>query len=265
MTGRGGDAACRPLGDERPAAVEARGLTHRYPGSARAALDNVDLQLNAGEVVGLLGPNGAGKTTVISILSTLFRPDGGTVRINGRELTGHPRAVRRMIGLVPQEIALYPSLTARENLRFFGRMQGLRGDRLDRRISDVLTAVGLETRAGQRVAAFSGGMQRRANLAVGMLHDPQLLYLDEPTVGIDAQSRRLIMARIRTMRDRGAAVLYSTHYMEEAQQLCTRVVILDRGRVISQGPVDRLLAQHPGCRDLGELFLTLTGKALRDT
>lgn len=265
MTGRRRERPTRSSSDVRPTAVEARGLTHRYPGSSRAALDNVDLQLNDGEVVGLLGPNGAGKTTIISILSTLFQPDAGAVLIKGRDLTAHRPAVRRMIGLVPQEIALYPSLTARENLRFFGRMQGLRGDRLDRRIADVLAAVGLTARADQRVAAFSGGMKRRANLAVGMLHDPPLLYLDEPTVGIDAQSRQLIMERIRMLRDQGTAVLYTTHYMEEAQQLCTRVVIMDQGRVLEQGAVDRLLARQPGCRDLGQLFLTLTGKALRDT
>ena len=146
----------------------------------------------------------------------------------------------------------------------FGKLQGLRGDRLVRRIDDTLAAVGLETRADQRVATFSGGMKRRANLAAGIIHEPQILFLDEPTVGIDAQSRQLMVARIKTLRDRGATVLYTTHYMEEAQQLCSRVAIMDQGRILAQGTIDQLLARRPGCGDLGELFLDLTGNALRD-
>jgi len=246
------------------AAIAVSGLTHRYPGSLRAALDGLDLDLYEGEIFGLLGPNGAGKTTTISILSTILEPDAGTARVKGFDLRRNKRALRRIIGLVPQEIALYPSLTARENLRFFGKLQGLRGDRLYRRIDDTLAAVGLETRADQRVSTFSGGMKRRANLAAGILHDPRILFLDEPTVGIDAQSRQLILERIKAIRDRGTTVLYTTHYMEEAQQLCSRVAIMDQGRILDQGTIDQLLAHRPGCGDLGELFLDLTGKALRD-
>jgi ABC-2 type transport system ATP-binding protein len=247
-----------------PTALVAERLTHRYPGSLQPALDGLDLHLYEGEIFGLLGPNGAGKTTAISILSTLLKPDGGTVVVKGLDSWRHKKAVRRIIGLVPQEIALYPTLSARENLRFFGRLQGLRGGRLRRQIEVALTAVGLERRAVQRIGTFSGGMKRRANLAAGLLHEPPILFLDEPTVGIDAQSRQLILERIETLRDRGTTVLYTTHYMEEAQRLCSRVAIMDQGRILAQGSVSRLLTQGPGDRDLGDLFLHLTGKQLRD-
>ncbi len=224
----------------------------------------MSLKLNPGEIFGLLGPNGAGKTTAISILSTILRPDAGNVTVHGIDLRRSKRSARQIIGLVPQEIALYPTLTTRENLRFFGRLQALKGDRLRRRIHETLTAVGLTTRADQPVGTFSGGMKRRANLAVGMLHDPRILFLDEPTVGIDAQSRQLIMEQIETLRDGGTTVLYTTHYMEEAQRLCSRVAIMDQGRILTQGTVDQLLARGSGGNDLGELFLHMTGKALRD-
>ena len=242
----------------------ASGLVHHYPGNDQPAVDGLDLALDEGEIFGLLGPNGAGKTTTISILSTILRPEAGTVRVKGLDLRRNTRAVRRMIGLVPQEIALYPMLTTRENLRFFGKLQGLSGDRLRGCIDETLAAVGLATRADQPVGTFSGGMKRRANLAAGILHDPRILFLDEPTVGIDAQSRQLIMEQIEILRDGGTTVLYTTHYMEEAQRLCSRVAIMDQGQILIQGSVDQLLAHGDGGNDLGELFLHLTGKALRD-
>ena len=250
--------------DSPPHALVATGLVHHYPGTDQPAVDGLDLTLNEGEIFGLLGPNGAGKTTTISILSSILRPQAGTVTVNGLDLDRQKRAVRRIIGLVPQEIALYPMLTTRENLRFFGKLQGLHGERLRRGIDETLAAVGLATRADQPVGTFSGGMKRRANLAVGMLHDPRILFLDEPTVGIDAQSRQLIMEQIEILRDRGTTVLYTTHYMEEAQRLCSRVAIMDQGRILIQGTVAMLLAQGSGGSDLGQLFLHLTGKALRD-
>ncbi|MDL2270136.1 ABC transporter ATP-binding protein [Desulfosarcina sp. OttesenSCG-928-A07] len=245
-------------------ALSACKLTCRYPKMTAPVLDGLDLSLEKGEIFGLLGPNGAGKTTTLSILSTIRKPDAGTLTILGMNPRRNLRDIRRIIGLVPQDIALYPELTARENLRFFGKLQGLCGHLLSLRIETALAAVGLESRADEPVKTFSGGMKRRANLAAGILHEPEILFLDEPTVGIDAQSRQLIMDRIRALQARGTTVLYTTHYMEEARQICSRVAIMDQGRIRVQGTVDELLLDHPGCKDLGDLFLRLTGKTLRD-
>jgi ABC-2 type transport system ATP-binding protein len=239
-------------------------LSKRYRGAESPAVDGLSLRIRQGEIFGLLGPNGAGKTTSISILSTLLAPSGGRVLMGEIDCRQSPRQARRRIGLVPQEIALYPELTARENLSFFGKLQGLGGKDLRSGIRMALAAVGLETNAHRRVATFSGGMKRRANLAAGILHRPPLLLLDEPTVGIDAQSRQLIMEKLEDLKAAGTTMVYTTHYMEEAQRLCDRVAIMDKGRILAMGTPDALLADHPGSADLGELFLELTGKELRD-
>ena len=244
--------------------LEVTDLVKRYSGAARPALDGLTLTIRPGEILGLLGPNGAGKTTAVSIISTILRPSAGRVAVCGIDLKEKPRLARPLIGLVPQEIALYTELTARENLVFFGRLQGLRGARLKERLASALAAVGLEARAHQKIATFSGGMQRRINLAVGILHAPRLLLLDEPTVGIDPQSRHLILEKLQAIKQEGAAMLYTTHYMEEAQQLCDRVAIMDNGRILCQGPPHDLISARPDCRSLGELFLHLTGRELRD-
>jgi ABC-2 type transport system ATP-binding protein len=244
--------------------LEVTDLVKRYNGAGRPALDGLTLTIRPGEILGLLGPNGAGKTTAVSIVSTILRPSAGRVVVCGIDLKDKPRRARPFIGLVPQEIALYAELTARENLAFFGHLQGLRGARLKERLSSALAAVGLEARAHQKIATFSGGMQRRINLAVGILHAPRLLLLDEPTVGIDPQSRHLIQEKLQTIKQEGAAMLYTTHYMEEAQQLCDRVAIMDNGRILCQGPPHDLIAARPHCSSLGELFLHLTGRELRD-
>ncbi len=245
-------------------ALEARGLAYRYPGAAEPALRGLDLGAAGGEVLGLLGPNGAGKTTALSLLAGVLVPSSGTVRVWGDPVGPRERAYRRHLGLVPQEIALYGALTARENLRFFGRLHGLGGAELEARVAEGLEAVGLGDRADRRVETYSGGMKRRANLAAGLVHRPRLLVLDEPTVGVDAQSRQAIFALLRRLVGEGTTLVYSTHYMEEAQALCTRVVILDEGRAVADGAPAVLLATHPGCANLEELFLTLTGHRLRD-
>lgn len=244
--------------------LTARQLVKRYHGQASPALDCLDLTIRSGEIFGLLGPNGAGKTTAISIMSTLLKPTSGTVDICGVDILKHPAAIRRFLGLVPQDIALYPELTAAENLLFFGRLYGLTGRALKDRIEECLVFVGLEQKAGQKLFAFSGGMKRRVNLAVGILNRPRLLFLDEPTVGIDAQSRNMILERLRELHASGTTMIYTTHYMEEAERLCDRVTIVDEGKAIVCGPPASLIGASPGCTNLQDLFFKLTGKKLRD-
>jgi ABC-2 type transport system ATP-binding protein len=242
----------------------ADGLTMTYPGARTPALSDFNLSLDSGEIVGLLGPNGAGKTTAISLMTGLFAPVSGNVHICGIDLFKHSRQARQWIGLVPQHIALYPNLTAVENLSYLGRMYGLSRRVLKARIDTCLEMVGLSNNARTRIAAYSGGMKRRANLAAALLHEPRMLFLDEPTVGIDPQSRNMILDRLLELSRSGTSMLYTTHYMEEAEKICSRVAIIDEGRILSQGTPEELINGAPGCKDLGTVFLHLTGKALRD-
>ena len=216
-------------------------LAKRY--GKRVALAGISFTVGPGEIVGLLGPNGAGKSTTLSIAATLLPADRGTVTIAGRRLPGAAREVRRHLGFVPQQVALYPALTATENLRFFGRMQGLTARAAAEAAARALALVALEGRAGEPVVRFSAGMRRRLNLACGILHRPRVLLLDEPTVGIDPQSRERIFDVAETLRREGAAILYSTHYMEEAERLCGRVVLLDAGRVAAVGTPAELVGR----------------------
>jgi ABC-2 type transport system ATP-binding protein len=218
----------------------ARGLTKRF--GARLAVDDVGFEIEAGEIYGLLGPNGAGKTTTISMIAGILEREAGSVHVDGVDIDVGPLA-RARIGLVPQQITLYLDLTGRENLHFWGRMYGLRGRAL-RAASDAgLEAVGLTDRADDLLRTYSGGMQRRLNLASGILHEPRLLILDEPTVGVDPQSRSAIFELVEGLRDRGLAVLYTTHYMEEAERLCGRIGIIDAGRLITEGTRAELVAR----------------------
>jgi ABC-2 type transport system ATP-binding protein len=220
--------------------LECRGLVKRF--GERRAVDGVGFSIAAGECYGLLGPNGAGKTTTISMVCGLLRRDGGEVTVAGRPMDERAIAVKADIGYVPQEVALYPDLTARENLRFFGRLYGLRRQRLAERVEDVLDVVGLRDRGDDRVDAYSGGMRRRLNIAAGLLHAPKLLVLDEPTVGVDPQSRNAILENVRELRSHGMAILYTTHYMEEAERICDRVGVIDAGRIIAEGTRRELVA-----------------------
>ncbi len=213
--------------------VEVRGLSktfRRKDGTEIPAVKGVDLDINRGEIFSLLGPNGAGKTTTISMISGLIAPSHGDARIGGHSITKEPMQAKRLMGIVPQEIALYPTLTARRNLDFFGRMYGMSGKELSSRIDEVLELIDLADRQHDKVETFSGGMKRRVNIAVGLLHKPQLIYMDEPTVGIDPQSRRRILDTVMQLRDDyGMTVLYTTHLMEEAQELSDRVGIICSG------------------------------------
>ncbi|TKB10899.1 ATP-binding cassette domain-containing protein [Desulforhopalus sp. IMCC35007] len=245
-------------------AIAACSLMKRYKGSGHQALNDLSLQVTKGEFFGLLGANGAGKTTAVSLFSGFMSPDSGTVSIMGMGFRRDAKKIRQILGLVPQEIALYDQLTARENLLFFGRLYGFRGKKLQERIDQCLEFSRLTEQASRLVFSYSGGMKRRLNLATGLLHLPEILFLDEPTVGVDTQSRHLIHQQLVELNQKGTTILYTTHYMEEAQELCSRIGILDAGSIIKQGSPDELLKQSD-CRNLEDLFLQLTGKQLRDT
>jgi len=239
-------------------------LVKVYRGATAAAVNGLDFTVRPGEIFGLLGPNGAGKTTAISIICTLLRQTSGRVVLCSQDTALNPSGVRGLFGLAPQDIALYPSLTARENLRYFGRLYGLKRRRLSERIDECLALVGLTDSADTRIDAFSGGMKRRANLAAAILHTPRLLVLDEPTVGIDAQSRNLILENLKKLRDAGMTIIYTTHYMEEAEQICDRVAVMDKGSIVAIGTPGELIGRVEGCGNLEDVFLRLTGKQLRD-
>lgn len=244
-------------------AIEATALVKQYKNSSVPALDNFNLQVKKGEFFGLLGPNGAGKTTAISILSDRFAADSGRLSLLGTNYKNECNRLKEELGLVPQDVALYDDLSARENLAFFGRMYGFKAGELHQRVRRGLEFAGLVDEADRLVKTYSGGMKRRLNLAAGLLHDPQILFLDEPTVGVDTQSRHLIHRQLTELNHDGMTILYTTHYMEEAMELCTRIAIVDGGRIIKLGRPTELL-QKSDCSSLEELFLQLTGRHLRD-
>ena len=250
-----------------PALIEIDAVTKRYRGAEAAALDGVSLAVEAGTIFGLLGPNGAGKTTLISVLLGLVRKDAGSVRIAGHDMDRELRAVRRLCGLAPQELGFYPMLTVEENLRLYGGAGGLAGSALARQVDFACDTAQLSAQRGKRAAVLSGGLKRRLNLAISLLHAPQILVLDEPTVGVDPQSRAFILGVIRQLREtQGLTVVYTSHYMDEVQQLCDRVAILDQGRVLAQGTLRELLdgVVGKGGRNLEDVFLNLTHRQLRD-
>ena len=255
----------RPGAEDTPPVLRCEGLRKRF--DDRVAVDDVGFEIAKGECYGLLGPNGAGKTTTISILCGLLTADAGEVLVAGHRLADEPGAAKAALGYVPQEIALYPDLSAAENLRFFGRLYGLTGAHLTDRVAAVLDVVGLADRADERVDRYSGGMRRRANIAAGLLHEPELLVLDEPTVGVDPQSRNAILEAVDRFGREGLSVLYTTHYMEEAERLCDRVGIIDGGEIKAEG-TRRELTALVGEQD--RVVLTATGdleggaRALKD-
>lgn len=220
--------------------LAAKELVKKY--GDHLAVNGVSFTMQAGEIFGLLGPNGAGKSTIISMLTCLFPPTSGSIQIYGHDVVAAAGKVKQLIGIVPQDLALYPTLNARDNLRFFGQMFGLSGRDLNERVETVLTYVGMSERANDAIKSYSGGMKRRINLAVGLIHSPRILFLDEPTVGVDPQSRNHIFESVeRLNREQGMAILYTTHYMEEAERLCHRVAIVDRGGIIAVDTPQKLI------------------------
>jgi len=223
-----------------PPILEVENLVKKF--GDNEAVKGVSFQVEEGEVFGLLGPNGAGKTTTISMLTGLLTPTSGTARIAGYDIMKEPQKVKNINGLVPQDLALYPTLSARANLNFFGRIYGLRGRALKERVEDVLRIVALEERADEAIEKYSGGMKRRVNIAAGLVHQPRLLFLDEPTVGVDPQSRNHIFESVlRLNRERGMTIMYTSHYMEEVEILCNRVAIIDQGKVIALDSIKNLI------------------------
>ena len=274
--------------------LEAAGLRKSY--GTRAAVTDVSLRVRPGEVLGLLGPNGAGKSTTIGMISGLTLPDAGTVALEGAALAVDPDGFRRRIGLVPQDLALFEDLTALANLELFGALYGIPRPRLRERAAEVLAVVGLRDRGRDRPSTFSGGMKRRLNIACALVHDPDVLLLDEPTAGVDPQSRNAIFDNLESLKRQGKALVYTTHYMEEAERLADRIVIIDHGRVVASGTLAELTAMLPAAQtleldvdgavdtgalaalpgvkrvrhmrsgrgNLEDVFLALTGRGLRD-
>lgn len=241
-------------------AISIVGLEHQYSGNDRPAVAGLDLKVPAGSFFGLLGPNGAGKTTIISILCGSIRPDSGTVKLLGHEWRNASKEIRRKIGLVPQELALYQELNARENLLFFGRMQGMDSSSIAHRVDALIEQFGLGEHRKKPIGTFSGGMKRRVNLMVALLHNPQILVLDEPTVGVDVHSRALINAHLKQLNENGTTMIYTSHQLEETQKLCSRLAFVDHGRLIAEGDTEDLLKDIEG-KDLNSLFLELTEEA----
>lgn len=244
--------------------IQIENLTKTYKGSDEPAVNNLSLSISKNQIYGLLGPNGAGKTTTINILCGIQKFDQGKVLINGNPINKHPEEIKRIIGLVPQDIALYPTLTGMENLTHIGNMYGLKGPKLRNTIEENLILLGLEAAKDKLVKNYSGGMKRRLNLIASLLHDPEILILDEPTVGVDVQSRKVIISHLIKLHQEGTSIIYTSHYLEEAEELCTEISIIDYGKIITNGKPSELINMASGQSDLEDIFLLLTGNKLRD-
>lgn len=244
--------------------IEIHDLAKKYKGADTFSVNPITLTINEGEVFGLLGPNGAGKTTLISMLCGLLEPTSGSFEIDGKSYENGSDHLKKSIGVVPQEYALYPTLSAKENLKYFGSMYGLKGDDLKQKIADSIEILGLTKFAKKRIDTYSGGMKRRINLIAGVLHGPKVLFLDEPTVGVDVHSKNVIMEYLKEINQRGTTIIYTSHHMAEAEDFCTRIAIVDKGRIYAEGKPKDLIAQTEGAKNLEDVFLSLTGKALRD-
>lgn len=244
--------------------IEIESLTKRFKESDEAAVKSVSFSINKNDIFGLLGPNGAGKTTIISILCGLFPSTSGKVIIDGMILGNDISSIKQIIGVVPQDIALYPSLTARENLHFYGAMFGLKGSELKLKIEDWLQKLGLVDAANRQISTYSGGMKRRVNLIASILHQPKILFLDEPTVGVDVQSRNVIIEHLKELNKQGTTIIYTSHHLDEAEHFCTQVAIIDYGKIITQGTPAELISNTIGATNLEQVFLNLTNRKLRD-
>jgi ABC-2 type transport system ATP-binding protein len=239
-------------------------LSKKYKDAETYSLNDFSLSINEGQIFGLLGPNGAGKTTLISLLCGLIKPTSGSFSINNLTYVKNSNEIKKIIGVVPQEYALYPTLTARENLMYFGSMYGLKGDNLKDKVIESLDFLGLLKFADKRVETFSGGMKRRVNLIAGILHNPKILFLDEPTVGVDVQSKSAIIDYLKQLNKNGTTIIYTSHHLSEAQDFCTDIAIIDRGQLFAQDTPENLIRSTAKANNLEDVFISLTGKELRD-
>ena len=246
------------------AIVRIQSVTKQYRGSVQPAISNFNLQIPAGSVFGLLGPNGAGKSTLVMMLCGLMRPDAGAISFLGMDVQKNSAAIRKQIGVAPQEIALFPTLTAYENLLYFAQMYGLKPSLIKKSVVEYLEIFGLAEKANKRVHTFSGGMKRRLNLIAALLHNPAVLILDEPTAGVDVQSRNIVLEFLMTLKSKNITIIYSSHFLEEAEKICTHMAIIDEGKLITEGSPASLIGSHNDCISLEQLFLKLTGKHIRD-
>lgn len=244
--------------------IQINQLSKKYKGAEDYSVIDLNLTISKGEIFGLLGPNGAGKTTLISMLSSLLKPTSGSFTINGLTYQENKNELKQLIGIVPQEYALYPSLTAYENLIYFGSMYGLKGEALKERIHSLIETLGLSDFSNKKISTFSGGMKRRINLIASMLHRPKVLFLDEPTVGVDVQSKNVIIDHLKQLNADGTTIIYTSHHLNEAEHFCTYVAIIDYGKLICKGTPKELIAQQEDAHNLEDIFLARTGNALRD-
>lgn len=239
-------------------------LYKKYKDADDFSINNLSLTIEEKEIFGLLGPNGAGKTTLLSILCGLIKPTSGNFSINGLSYQNSATNIKNIMGVVPQEYALYPTLTARENLVYFGSMYGLKGKDLQTKVEQSLDHLGLLKFADKRIETFSGGMKRRVNLIAGILHNPLILFLDEPTVGVDVQSKNVIIEYLKELNSKGTTIIYTSHHLIEAQDFCTKIAIIDRGKIFANGTPNQLILATEKATDLEDVFISLTGKELRD-
>jgi len=244
-------------------AIEIKNLYKQYPGVGNIALQGLSLSFPKGIIAGLLGPNGAGKTTTISILCGLVQPDSGTIKVLGYDCKSEMTQIKGKLGIIPQQIALYPQLSAIENLTYIGRLYNIPEQELKSKIKDLLEQFGLWENRKKRIIQYSGGMKRRANIIAGLLHDPEILILDEPTAGVDVQSRAMILDFLKAYHATGKTIIYTSHHLEEAEKICEEVAIIDEGKLIAKASPEELIKNASGCRTLEEVFLFYTGRSVR--
>jgi ABC-2 type transport system ATP-binding protein len=244
-------------------AIKIQNLAFQYPGQEGVCFKNFHLEIATGERFGLFGPNGAGKTTLMNLMTGLLKYSEGSIRLQDHEINHHPKSINTIFGFVPQDFSFYPELTARENLAFYGAWYGLSTKQIKIRTKELLNVLGLASVADRLVKSFSGGMKRRVNLAIGVMHKPQVLFLDEPTVGVDVQTRHAVINYLIELNEAGTTLIYTSHQLEEAAELCNKIALIDNGKIIAHDSLDVLLEKH-GHEGMEGLFLELTGKRFRD-